>query len=333
MRIVFTNDPGSYGSRQERILRYLPEDAEFVIAQFMENSDNSQCYELLRDADIVINSYVYLGKKEIDAMEKCKVISFQCTGYNEVDLEYATQKGIAVTSVLDYCTQETAENAIAMMMALQRSTLIYNRSIHEKHIWNCMAVTDMKRVEGQTMGIIGLGKIGRHVARIAGAGLGMNVIAYDPFLPTELADSKVAKMTDLDTLLAQSDVVSIHMNLSDDNAYMIDRACFEKMKRKPIIINESRGQAFREADLAWALDEGIVKGAGLDMLESEFPDSDYLANCSLCGRENVIINPHSGFLSNTSVELIYKYAVDNAICCYEGRYKDARIVRNGIGLD
>lgn len=333
MKMVFTNDPGSNGMLHLEERKFIPEGWDVVIADMKAEGDNAEFYKLLEDADVVINSYVYFGKKEIDALKKCKCISFQSTGYNEVDLDYAAEKGIAVASILDYCTQETAENAIATMLCLQRGTLIYNRSIQEDKVWDCTVVQHQQRVEGQTMGIVGLGRIGRHVARIAGKGLGMKILAYDPFLPPEIAEAAGATLVDLDTIFAESDVISIHMNLTEDNVHMFDREAFSKMKKKPFIINEGRGPMISEEALAWALDTGLVRGAGLDMLESEFPDAEYLSKCPLLGRDNVIINPHSGFQSDTSLELIYQISVENAVKCFEGKYKEAWVVRNGVGLD
>ena len=225
MKFVFTNDPGTIGKPHLPERKYLPEGAEAVIADFLPEGDNEEFYRKLADADAVLNSYVYLGKKEIDSMQKCKCISFQSTGYNEVDLDYAAQKGIPVTSILDYCTQETAENAIAMMLCLQRSTLGYNKLIQEDHVWNVKAILHQQRVEGQVMGIV-----------------------------------------------------------------------------------------------------------GLDMLESEFPDAEYLARSPLVGRSDVILNPHSGYQSDTSLELIYKISMENAIKCIEGRYEDCWVIRNGVGI-
>ena len=132
----------------------------FVVAVYDEHSDNNDAfYEAIADADVIVNSYVYFGKKEIDALKKCKVISFQSTGYNEVDLEYAEEKGVAVVSILDYCTQETAENAFAMMLCLQRAIRIYDRSVQVDKEWNYLAAQHLQRIEGQTMGIVGLGRI------------------------------------------------------------------------------------------------------------------------------------------------------------------------------
>lgn len=332
MKFVFTNDPGTLGKEHIPERKYLPKGAEVVIADYLPEGDNEEFYRKLEDADAVLNSYVYLGKKEIDAMKKCKCISFQSTGYNEVDLDYAAEKGIPVTSILDYCTQETAENAIAMMLCLQRSTLEYNRLIQEDHVWNVKAILHQQRVEGQVMGIVGLGRIGRHVAKIAGAGLGMKILAYDPYVSRETAATVGAELVELDRLLAEADVVSIHMSLTDSNHNMFNRELFQKMKKRPLLINEGRGQMVSEQDLAWALDEGLVRGAGLDMLESEFPDEEYLRASPLVGRKNVILNPHSGYQSDTSLELIYKISMENAIKCLEGRYEDCWVIRNGVGI-
>ena len=332
MKIVCTELKGSVLTHSEE-KPYLPDDAELTISYFEENGDNSSFYKDIADADIILNSYVYFGPKELDAMNKCKVISFQSTGYNYVDLDYAAKRNIAVTSIVDYCTQETAENAIATMMALQRHILEYNDMVQKQGIWSAHSLKGIfKRVEGQTMSIIGLGRIGRHVARIAGAGLGMRILAYDPYIPEELANSVNATLVDFDTALAEGDVISIHMNLTPENESMFNKDAFMKMKKNPIIINEGRGQMIREADLAWALDNGLVRGAGLDMLEVEYPTPEYIAASPLVGRPNVIICPHSGHKSETSMALTYKISVENALACYYGRYKEANVVRNGVGL-
>ncbi len=328
MKVIFTEQPGTANTDHSADIALLPEGTITGVAVFDEKTeDNSKFYEDIKDADIIINAYVYLDKKALDAMEKCKVISFQATGFNEVDLEYAAQRGIGVVSIRDYCTQETAENAIAMMLALQRNTIGYNKAIQEDLNWDYSLFPGMKRVEGQTMAIIGLGRIGQHVARIAGKGLGMKIIAYDPFLPAEIAENLGVSLVDFDTALAEGDVISIHMNLTPENMYMFNKDAFSKMKKKPIVINEGRGQMIREADLAWALDEGLVRAAGVDMLESEYP---ILEDCPLVGRSNVIINPHSGYWSDTSDELVHIYSMENALNFYYGKYDEVRDIRNGV---
>lgn len=304
-----------------------PEGAELTIAVYDEHSDNNEAfYKEIEDADIIINGYVYFGKKEIDAMKHCKVISFQSTGYNEADLEYAASKGIAVCSILDYCTQETAENTMALMLNLQRAIRQYDRSVQQDKVWDYSVVQHLRRIEGQVMGIAGLGRIGQSVAKKA-KGFDMEVIAYDPYLPPEIAEELGVKLVDFDTLLAEADVISIHMNLTEENYHMFNKETFRKCKKQPIIVNEGRGALISDDDLLWALEEGYVRGAALDMLESENPD---LNNCKLLGRDDVLLTPHSGYFSDTSNYLVAKLSMDNALYYYNGEYDKVKVIRNGV---
>jgi D-3-phosphoglycerate dehydrogenase len=327
MKIVLAEAPSTAGRDMSVERECCPPGAELCVSVFDEHSaNNDQFYRDIEDADIIINGYIYFGKKEIDAMKHCKVISFQSTGYNEVDMDYATENGIAVASILDYCTQETAENAFMLMLALQRALPQYNRAIQTDHVWDYMSASNLKRIEGQTMGIVGLGRIGQSVARKA-KGFDMDVIAYDPYLPPEVAERLGVRMVELDTLLAESDVISIHMNLTAENEHFFNKEKFMKCKKNPLIINEGRGSMICEADLIWALDSGIIRGAGLDMLESEFPDLD---NCGLLGRDNVILTPHSGFFSDMSTYLVSKLSMDNALYYINGEYDKVKTLRNDV---
>ncbi len=335
MKLVYTETPATVAQSHEVDDTFIPAGMEHITAVMnpaepLTSETNQKFLADIKDADIIINSYVEFDKELLDAMDHCKVLSFQSTGYNAVDLEYAAQRGIAVVSILDYCTQETAENAIASMLALQRNTIGYNRAIQEDRVWDYSLFPGMKRVEGQTMAIIGLGRIGQHVARIAGKGLGMKIIAFDPFLPAEIARELGVELVDFDTALAEGDVVSVHMNLTKDNRNMFNKETFAKMKKHPIFINEGRGEMVVEADLMWALDEGIIRAAGIDMLESEDPDLSKCCLISTPPRANLIINPHSGYWSDTSDYLVRKYSMENAINYVNGNYDEVRVIRNGV---
>ena len=297
----------------------VPEGAELTMAVFDEHAENNDAfYAEIKDADIIIDGYVHFGKKEIDAMDHCKVISFQSTGYNEADLDYAKEKGIAVCSILDYCTQETAESAMALMLNLQRGIRQYDRSVQQDHVWDYQVVPGLKRIAGQVMGIAGLGRIGQSVARKAQA-FDMEVIAYDPFLPPAIAENLGVKLVDFDTLLAESDVLSLHTTLTEE--------AFMKCKKHPIIVNEGRGPLICDEDLVWALDNGYIRGAALDMVESEDPD---LSTCPLVGRDDVLLTPHSGYYSDTSNYLVAKLSMDNALYYVNGEYDKVKSIRNGV---
>lgn len=332
MKVVYTETPATIRLNHSVDFSLLPEEAVASVALFipgepLDSETNSVFIKAVEDADIIINNYVYYGSELLDRLKCCKIISQKSTGYNFADLDYAREKGIAIASIRDYCTQETAENAIANMLCLQRNTVNFNSDIQEKHVWDYLAYPHMQRVEGQTMSIIGFGRIGQHVGRIA-KGLGMKVLAYDPFLPPEIAKAQDVALVDFDTALEEGDVISVHMNLTAENRRMFNKETFQKMKKHPIFINEGRGEMVDEEALDWALDEGVIRGAGLDMLESEDPD---LANCVLLRpdrRKNLIITPHSGFKSDTSDYLIRKYAIDNAVNYFYGRYDEVRDIRN-----
>lgn len=327
MKIVLAEVPYTKDRNMSVEQSCCPEGAELAVAVYDEHSeDNAAFYKEIEDADIIIDGYVYFGKKEIDAMKNCKVISFQSTGYNEADLEYAASKGIAVCSILDYCTQETAENTMALMLNLQRAIRQYDRSVQQDKVWDYGVVQHLRRIEGQTMGIAGLGRIGQSVAKKA-KGFDMNVIAYDPYLPPEIAEGLGVELVDFDELLAESDVISIHMNLTEDNYHMFNKETFRKCKKQPIIVNEGRGALVSDDDLLWALEEGYVRGAALDMLESENPD---LNNCKLLGRDDVLLTPHSGYFSDTSDYLVAKLSMDNALYYVSGEYEKVKSIRNGV---
>lgn len=202
----------------------------------------------------------------------------------------------------------------------------YDRSVQQDKVWDYSVVQHLRRIEGQVMGIAGLGRIGQSVAKKA-KGFDMEVIAYDPYLPPEIAEKLGVKLVDFDTLLAEADVISIHMNLTEENYHMFNKETFRKCKKQPIIVNEGRGALISDDDLLWALEEGYVRGAALDMLESENPD---LNNCKLLGRDDVLLTPHSGYFSDTSNYLVAKLSMDNALYYYNGEYDKVKVIRNGV---
>ncbi len=268
----------------------------------------------LQPYDAILNDYVPLTRPIIERLSNCKVISMASSGYTAVDAEAAADNGMYVCAIGEYCTQEVADHTLTLLMALQRRLTLFNNNIQNKKVWDWLAAPDIERLEGQTVGILGLGKIGQAVASRARA-FGLNIIAYDPYLPPEVAAKLGIPLKTLDELFAESDYISIHMSVDDSNKGFLDYDKFRKMKKHPFIINVSRGAAVEEPDLVRALDEGLVKGAALDVLSSESPD---LENNPLVGRDNVILTPHVAFYSRTSMYLCCKISMDNIIDVFEG---------------
>lgn len=330
MKIIFAEIPENAGHDISRELRILPQNAEVKIAVYDERNDeaNQEFYQEISDADAVITDYVPFNARMIDMMKKCRVISLASTGYSFVDYEYAAKKGIAVTNVQEYCTQEVSDHAVMMIYALQKGLMYYHDSVQNEQEWVYDAAGAISRIEGQTLGVIGLGKIGQAVAKKMQAA-GMEIIAYDPYLPKEVAKQLNVCLTDMDRLLEESDVITIHMNLTEENASFFTMDKFLKMKKKPIFINVARGAMVNEEDLVKALDEGLIRAAGLDVLASDRPD---LKTNPLLHRKNVIITPHSAYYSVNSDRMLAEYSARNAVLCLEGKFDKAFRVVNGVGL-
>lgn len=326
MKIVLAEYPQS-STRDFYVEQEVFRKEELVVAVYEEDK-RDQFMEICKDADGILTGYVKFDREMILGLEKCKVISVQATGWNYVDVEAAREKGIAVCAIGEYCTQEVADHACMMMLALLKGLKIYDRSVQQERQWIYNAAPGLQRIAGLSLGIVGFGKIGRAVAERMRS-FGMKILAYDPFLPKEMIEQHQAEPVTMETLLECSDVISIHMNLTKDNEGMFGMETFRKMKKKPFLINVARGGAIEENALCTALDQGLIRGAGLDVLASETPD---LCNHPLLGRDNVIITPHSAFYSDVTEYLLYRIPADNVKCCLEGRYQEANRVVNQVGI-
>lgn len=232
---------------------------------------------------------------DIDLMQKASnllIISRIGIGYDRVDVEAATEHGIAVCNTPDGPTISTAEQAITLMMTMARSIRSISNALEnmldsgeKRNIWGEYRAIEMS---GKNLGLVGLGRIGGHVSKIANA-IGMNVSTYDPYVTDERAQElNVSKADSLETLLGQSDVVSLHLPLNPDTHKIMNAERFAQVKAGAIFINVSRGGHVDEAALVDALDSGHIAAAGLDVTDPEPP----LAGNPLLGRDNVVITPH-----------------------------------------
>lgn len=315
MKLVFAEYPETWERDINTELAYLPEDTEIAYAIYREENLEPY-YEALSSADAVISGFAPIDRTAIDYMKNCKIISVEATGYNFVDVDYAKSKGIAVSCVGEYCTQEVADHTMALMLALMRDIPYLRRRIEEDQVWEAETIKErgIHRIEGQTLGILGFGRIGRAVARRAAA-FNLTIVAYDPYVPDSMFEEFHTKKCSFDELLEISDIITIHMNLTEENKGMLDMKKFRKMKKHPILLNVARGGAVVQADLTKALEEGLLRGAGLDVLESESPD---LTTLALLHKDNVLMTPHTAFYSDESIEASEKIAASNVTYYLEG---------------
>jgi D-3-phosphoglycerate dehydrogenase len=232
----------------------------------------------------------------INAGKKLRAIVCSSTGVDFVDLGAATQKGIFVTNVPDFALVAAAEYALGLMFAT-------NRKIVSAHLaatsgnWNKREEFEGTELQGKTLGILGIGRIGRHLALIA-KGIGMNVIAYDPYVTADVGRELEIPLIDLDTLLKDSDVVSIHVPLIDSTRKMIAEKQLRAMKKSAFIVNCARGSVIDEKALTKALKERWIAGAALDVLEEEPPSRDN----PLLSLDNVVVTPHIAWNTREATE-------------------------------
>ena len=267
------------------------------------------------DAEVAIVNKTPISRATMDRCPQLKLITLLATGYNVVDCAAAKEKGIQVCNVPTYGTACVGQYAIALLLEVCHHIGHHDRTVHEgkwaNHIDWCYWDYPLIELDGKTAGIIGFGRIGQTTGRIAKA-LGMKVLAHDLY-PND-AGRAIADYVDLDTLLAQSDVVFLHCNLTADNERMIDRAAIAKMKDGAILINNSRGQLIDEQDVADALQAGKLAAAGLDVVYTE----PIRADNPLLAAPNCILTPHMSWGAKEARQRIMDITADNVKAWLDG---------------
>jgi D-3-phosphoglycerate dehydrogenase len=247
-------------------------------------------------------------------MQHCRIIVRYGIGIDSVDIPAATERGIMVANVPDYCVDEVSDQALTLLMMLSRQ-MIPAISLAREERWSISKMPNLHRLRGQTCGLAGCGKIGSLLAGKAAA-LGMRILIYDPYLSESRSREMGAELASLDALLARSDFISLHMPLNDQTHHLFGQATFAKMKDTACIINTARGGLIDEAALLAALHSGKIFGAGLDVMESE--TSFTPTGRALVNHPKVIVTPHTAWLSDEARNTLQARAVEQVIACLKG---------------
>ena len=250
---------------------------------------------LAQGTDAVLNCYAKMTARVIEKLDRCKIIARYGIGVDNVDLAAATKAGILVTNVPDYCVDEVSDHALALLLALARKIVTADAGV-KSGTWNVTAHAEIRRLRGQTMGLLGFGKIAKALGSKVQP-LGMKVLVYDPYLAAELIAQHGAEAASLPRLFAEADAISIHVPLSPETRNLIGQRELAQMKPTAFLINTSRGGIVDEQALAVALKEGRLGGAALDVLSAEPPPPDH----PLRQAPNMILTPHLAFYSRESV--------------------------------
>ena len=257
-----------------------------------------------------------LGEEGIKGLTSCKIISVTGIGYDEFDLDAATKQGIAATNAPGFCVEEVSDHALALILALNRH-LPECQDITRKGLWEFEDVWSIRRLKGQILGLVGVGKIGKAVTRKAGA-FGLKVKACDPYLSKSEMNLSNIDSVEFNDLVSTADFISLHVPLSEETRHLINEEVFDSMKNTAFLINTSRGDVVDESALINALRTRKIAGAGLDVLSQEPPE----ARNPLLSMSNVIVSPHSAFISHEALIELGAMCTKAIIDTLEGKVPD-----------
>ncbi len=274
-----------------------------------------QVIERAKDADALLVNKVKLTREVLDALPKLKYIGELATGYDNIDVAAAAEKGVTVANVPGYSTDSVAQITFALLLELCHHAGEHSRRVTRERAWSrqpyyCFWDYPLLELAGRTMGIVGLGRIGLRVAEIARA-FGMKVIACT----RTPKDAPGVTPVDFDTLLRESDVVSLNCPLNEGTRGIINAASLSKMKKTAFLINTSRGGVIVEEDLRRALDEDVIAGAAVDVTSTEPPKEDN----PLLDAKNIIVTPHIVWATEDARARLVNIACGNLIAWTEGR--------------
>jgi D-3-phosphoglycerate dehydrogenase len=258
------------------------------------DSSPESVMKLAAGADAVLVTYAKINGDMIRQMKKVRIISRFGIGVDNVDLDAATQAGIVVTKVPDYCIDEVSDHAMALLLSAVRKIPMATDQVHAG-TWKMPNFVPIHRLRGSVLGLVGFGRIPQLVAPKAKS-FGLRVVAYDPFIPKEVFARAGVEQVDFPELLKISDYVSIHSPLTPETKGLFNADAFKQMKKGSYVVNTARGPIIDEAALAAAIDSGHIAGAALDVMTNEPP-----VNSPLIGKRNVIITPHTSFYSDESL--------------------------------
>jgi len=261
--------------------------AEFRTAQCRTEEDVA---EACHDADGIMVTLSPVGRRALAGMPRCRIIVRTGVGYDTIDVAAATERKVMVANVPDYCISEVADHALALMLCLWRKVVELDAQVRAQG-WTDM-LRPVHRLEGQVLGIIGLGRIGRAVAARA-RGFGLRRIAYDPYVPADVFSALGVESVSLDVLARSADIITMHTPLTHETRGLIRRELLRKMKPTALLVNTSRGGVVATDDLVQALREGWISGAGLDVFEAEPLPQDH----PLRSLPRVLLTPHAAWYS------------------------------------
>jgi len=308
--------PRSFEHIKDKFLELLKDaEIEVVMNPYGRVIKEDEMVELIKDMDGIIVGIDPITKRVIDNASKLKVISKYGVGVDNIDLESAKERNIVVTNTPNANSNAVAELTVGLIISVLRNIPLSDRRVREKK-WDRFIGYELY---GKTLGVIGTGSIGKRVIKLL-RGFDLNILCYDKFPDYEWAEKENVKYVNFDELLKRSDIITIHIPLTEETRHLISERELSLMKKTAVIINTSRGGIINERDLYKFLKEGKIYGAGLDVLEDEPPQ-----NSPLIELDNVVITSHIGAHTQESIENMAFIAIDNLISVLKGKEPKFRV--------
>lgn len=307
-KVVHTYAYPGLGIKEElEELKKVKAEVKLTICQ-----TEDEVIEAASDADAILGLRSPLTRKVIESLQNCKVIVWYGIGVDEVDVEAATEHGIVVANVPDFCLEEVSNHAIALLLACAKKLVFLNNGTKQGR-WD--RPTPMGSIYGQILGLVGCGNIGRITAKKARC-FDLGLLGYDPYLDELVARQYEITLVSLRKLLKESDFVCVHTPLTRETRHMMGENEFKLMKPSAYFINTARGAVVDEQALIRALREGWIAGAALDVFEKEPIEPGN----PLLKMDNVVVTPHSAYYSDASVSLLRRRVGEAAVDVLSGQW-------------
>ena len=289
---------------------------EFEVCQ-LKFKPEAEVVERIADADVVVVNMVPLTESVLSRLKKCRLIIRHGIGYDNVDVQACTKFGIQFAYQPDYCKEDVAEHAISLMFACARK-VVWSRQILDRSSasgrWDFTGLFPMYRLDGKTLGIVGVGRIGSRVARKLRS-FGLRIIGTDPYLSEERRSELDMEFVTRETLFKESDFVTVHTPLTEETRHIINSETLGWMKKSAYVINTSRGPMVDDEALAEAVRTGGIAGAAIDVYYKEPPPPDH----PFFGLDNIILTPHIGWASEEAGWEIRRSILDDILAAAQGR--------------
>jgi D-3-phosphoglycerate dehydrogenase / 2-oxoglutarate reductase len=291
-RVVYYNIFDNLNYENSLLKKWNVNNLELVEVKDKESGKTFADYAC--DADGAVVEYELITRPVMEKLKQCRIIALQSIGYNNIDIQAATENGICVTNAPGFCTDDVALHCVGLLIDLVRNISYFDRRVRAG-LWDYESAPHMNRICGKTIGLVFFGSIPQAMIPMLKS-LGLRILAYAPTKTVEyLSNYGVDKAETLESLLRESDFVSLHMPLKDETFHMLGETQFKMMKETAFLVNTARGSVVDEKALVDALRNRTIAGAAVDVIEDSQNNQT-----ELVGFDNVIITPHTAFLSDES---------------------------------